>query len=269
MKIAFFSGDTGKYSCFAALIMSIVIGEKFSLNTIMLQNKNFDESMEKFLEPSRRRNFFKEDNAYFALDGLDYLMWLCQNRRMSWIAVEEVAVPLCERAKFIPAGMREQSRLYPEKTKDVLCDIVKWMDKMTDVVLVDCGAQPDAFSENMKEDADVKVLCVKHDKEIIEDVLLNNKKWCDEEIILLMDYDFSSTYNKENISRIYRVPINRIATIPKNAELDSYMYEGRLQKFFRRNKIPFIGCHNSYYLGEILEASEKIMEVACGKMHKS
>ncbi len=269
MKIAFYSYDIGRCSSFSALIMAIMICEKFSLSTIMMQNKSTREDVEKFLELTKRRNFYKEESVYFALDGLDFLIWLYQNKRISWGAVEEVSVPLCDRARFIPTGFREQSRLYPEKTADVQWDIVKWLDKMTDVVLVDCGNAEDVLSEHMKRDGEVKVICIKHEKEFIEEVLVKNKKWFSDEIILLVDYDFNSVYNKENISRIYRIPVERIAAIPKNLELENYMSQGKMQKFFRRNKNPFIGLRNSYCMREIREASEKIMEAAYGKMHES
>ena len=269
MKIAFFSEDIGKYSGFSALIMSVMICENFSLNTIMMQNKSTLDGLENCLEASKRKSFFREESSYFALDGLDFLIWLYQNRRITWSAVEEVALPLYDKAKFIPAGMREQSRLYPEKTGDAQWDIVRWLDKMTDVVVVDCGFTDDVFSRHLREKGEVKVICVKHEKEAVERVLIKEKKWFGDEIILLVDYDYRSVYNKENISRIYRIPEERIAAIPRNLELENYLTQGKLQKYFKKNKNPVIGYRNFYYMREIKEASEKIMEAAYGKVCES
>ena len=267
MKIAFFSHETGKYSSFATLIMSIMICEKFALSTVMMQNKSTRDSAEEFLQSAaKRRILSQEENAYFALDGIDFLIWLYQNHRISWNAVEEVGVPLCGKGMYIPLGTREQSKLYPQKTADAQWDIVKWLEKMTDVVMVDCGFKSDVFSDHLRKNGEVKVICIKHDKETLDQVLVKDKKWYSDEIILLVGYDFRSVYNKENISRIYRIPIDRIAAIPQNSELDNYMSQGKLLKFFIKNRNPFIGQHNSYCLRELREASEKIMEAAYGKM---
>ena len=266
MKIAFFSYDSAIYSSIPALAMSIMICEKFSLNTIMLQNKSSGDRAERYIEPSKQKSCFREESIYFALDGIDFLIWLYQNHRISWNAVEEVCLPLSDKAKYIPAGTRVQSQLYPGKTAEAQWDIVKWLEKMTDLVMVDCGPSEDAFSGHLKKHGEVKVLCIKHDKAILDRALVKDKNWFGYELILLVDYDYRSVYNKENISRIYRIPMDRLAAIPQNPELEDYSSRGKLQKFFQKSRGPFSGCHNSYCMREMREASEKIMEAAYGKV---
>ena len=270
MKIAFFSNDASICSSLSALVMSTLISEKFSLNIVMLQNKSAGDRAERYIEPAKRKNLFREENIYFALDGIDFLIWLYQNRRITWNAVEEVCLPLSEKAKYIPAGTRVQSQLYPGKTADAQWDIVKWLEKMTDIVVVDCGSKEDVFSEHLHKHGEVKVLCIKHDKAVLDQILVEDKKWFGDELIFLVDYDYRSVYNKENISRIYRIPIERIAVIPQNPELENYMSQGRLPKYFFRNKNGTLGgCHNLYCMREMREASEKIMEAAYGKVRES
>lgn len=234
MKIVFWGASRG---CGTTSNMAAVAGYlAVSLNqrVVCLQPKTGDGDMEALFRPWDRRNVLREESAYYALEGMDYLIWQEQHHRLDAAALKESMVPLLDhRLYYLSGGSREKTRLYPEQTKELQRRILARIEEYAQMVFIDMGSGQDEFTSNMLRWADVAVVNFSGDREELKR-FFSAQFPCRGTVLYLMANDrFDQVYNCDNLQRIYRVDRQRLCSIPANPQFAQACARGRVESYMK------------------------------------
>lgn len=259
MKIVFRAREDRTSSLMAVMLLGILLSEWQHISNIMLQNKALKDEMVKHLFSGDRAMAIREESSYFALEGLDYLIWQERNNKLTVESVNEVMMRVCEKSVFIPSGERDAPGLYPEETGRMQMGIIDLLDQITDLVLLDCGEVWDNLSKGLIVSGCLSVICLSQKKELIDEVMVETNIDPERTFFIITDYDHSSIYNKKNIARLYRIPEKRIGVIPKNEELKKQLGRGEICRFIRKNVNSKVGSKYYYFMKELKNCTSDLL----------
>lgn len=87
-----------------------------------------------------RRAVFQEESAYYALEGMDYLIRQEQRHRLDWDCIRESLLPFFDHRLFcLPCGMRKKTELYPGRSLALQRQVALRMEKYADILFIDIG----------------------------------------------------------------------------------------------------------------------------------
>ncbi len=251
MRVVFKAREDRSSSMNAVMLLGILYGEYQHISSIMLQNKSLKDEMIGALFSREKSSVIREESSYFALEGMDYLIWQERNNRLSEESVHEVMMSVGEKSSFIPSGDRDAPGLYPEETGRLQLAILNILEQIADLVLFDCGALPDTLSRGLIEYGSLQVICLQQRKELIDEVMMERGIDMTRTFFIITDYDYSDIYNTKNIARLYGIPESRIGVIPRSKELENSVSKGEVSKFIKKNINSKVGSKNYYFMKEL------------------
>lgn len=265
MKIAFWGGShrCGTTSSMTAVASYLTVHS--SQRSICVQPKEGGSDLELFFSPWEARSMLHEESTYYALEGMDYLIWQEQHHRLDDTAIRETLVPvfggqLC----YLPSGAREKPGLYPAQTGELQRRILTQLEEYADVLFIDLGTAKDGLAGSMLELADVVVVNLCGQQRELETFFAQPFAIHKNVLYLLSNYMNDQVYNRDNLQRIYRVDRRRICNLSSNVNFAHACMHGKVDQFIKRNG-PAQGVRrNAVFFEQLRHLSNLILEVADG-----
>ncbi len=262
MKVVFWGGShrCGTTSSMAAVASYLSLHS--SRRSICVQPKEGGTDLELFFRPWESRTMLQEESTYYALEGMDYLIWQEQHHRLDQATIQETLVPLLGgRLSFLPSGAREKPGLYPAQTGELQRRILTRLETMADLVFIDLGTAKDGLADRMMELADVVVVNFCGQQRELENFFGQPSAVRKNVLYLLPNYVEDQVYNRNNLQRIYRVDPRKICNLPSNVNFAHACMHGRVDRFIQKSG-PAQGVRrNGLFFEQLRYLSNLILEV--------
>lgn len=262
MKIAFWGGShrCGTTSSMTAVASYLTLHSEKS--GICVQPKEGGTDLELFFRPWEAHAMLHEESTYYALEGMDYLIWQEQHHRLDEAVIRETLVPLSGgRLCYLPSGAREKPGLYPAQTGALQRRILAQLEACADMVFMDLGAVQDGLAGSMMELADVVVVNLCGQQRELESFFAQPFAMRGNVVYLLSNYMDDQVYNRDNLQRIYRVDGHRICNLSSNVGFAHACMHGKVDRFIQRNGGAQGGRRNTHFFEQLRHLSNLIMEV--------
>lgn len=268
MRIVFWSeepacGTTSNMIAVASLLAS-KYGYRIALIPAEKNTRDFS-----FCFSGRERMTVKEDCAYYALEGLDYLLMAGKYGALTERHLEEALQTIVEERLFcLPQGTRLLCDYYPKETKRVLNQTIQLLDRKMDLSFIDCGNRQDDWTKNQMKRANLIVVNFSQTAQGLDHFFSSQALVSEKIIYFIGNYQKDSVYNKKNIHRIYRIAPEKLGVIPYNPEFDMVCREGKLDKYVKGKKFLVSTNARDYFLSELEQAAQIIIRKIGGEEEK-
>ncbi len=266
MKVAFWGGAhrCGTTSSMAAA--ASYAANHMDRSSICVQPKGGGTDLELFFQPGEGRSLFREESTYYALEGMDYLIWQEQHHRLDEAVIRETLVSLPGgKLSYLQSGAREKAGLYPAETGDLQRKILQQLESCTDVVFIDLGTQRGGLATSMMELADCLVVNLCGSKNELEQIFEQPFSRQKNAIYLLSNYTDDEIYNRDNLQRIYRIDRRRICNLSSNVSFAHACMHGRVDRFVQGGGRTYGINRNGHFFGQLRHLTNLIMEVGAGE----
>ena len=227
-----------------------------------MQPKEGGTDLELFFRPWETRAMLHEESTYYALEGMDYLIWQEQHHRLDEVTIQETLVPvLGGRLSYLPSGAREKPGLYPQQTGELQRRILTQLETLADVVFIDMGTAKDGLADRMMELADVVVVNFCGQQRELEAFFGQPSVVHKNVLYLLPNYMDDQVYNRENLQRIYRIDRRKICNLPSNINFAHACMQGRVGHFIQKCGPAHGVRRNAIFFEQLRYLSSLILEV--------
>lgn len=262
MKIAFWGGSprcgTTSSMTATAAYLAVHTGNR----SICVQPKEGGSDLEQFFRPWNGRAMLHEESTYYALEGMDYLIWQEQHHRLNEATIRETLIPVfAGQLSYLPSGAREKPGLYPAQTGQLQRRILTQLEQCAELIFIDVGAAKDGLAGSLLELADVVVVNFSGEQQELETFFAQPIATRGKTMYLLSDYADDQVYNRENLQRIYRVESRNIWTLPTNLQFAHACVHGRVDQFIRTYHSVRGGHKHAAFFEQLRQFSSRILEV--------
>lgn len=246
MRIAFWSEQKKAGTAFNLAVVACVAVCLHPLSVAVVSGGYHDKKLErKFFggtgntpglgrseeEYGQEAIFAAETQDYFLSFGLECL--LRKERREDLtenIIKANMREVVKDRMYCLPTGMRQEHEWWHEDCGFVRMErVMDAVEACFDVVFIDCGSRQDDYAKSLFREADICVLNMNQDAEVIGKFYRNPPDFCGEIFFLLGKYFEDHLYNRRNLHRIYRIEEERLGAIPYNSYLHAADQMGKLK----------------------------------------
>lgn len=169
-----------------------------------------------------------EQQEYFLAGGLDYLLSKSEEELTIPVIRENMHQIIKDRMYCLPGSRRrEQEWWYKDPLFTGLKRVMYAVEHCFDVVFVDCGSRKDDVAQNLLSEADICVLNMDQDSELIGDYYRNPPKFRGKTFFLVGNYFENGLYTRKNLERIYRVEEHMLGAILYHPQMQAAGRTGR------------------------------------------
>lgn len=235
MKIAFWSGEKQVETAFHLALVACTSALMYPLTVAVVSGGYQSGGLEKnFLggnsvwgtaskvDPGTSGQFLlaAEQQEYFLTSGLDFLLGKQGEALTEQVVKANMHQVIKGKMYCLPGSQRCEQEWWREdalfaKLKQVL-DAV---ERCFDVVFVDCGSRKDDVARSLLQEADVCVLNMDQESELIGEYYRNPPDIGGKIFFLVGNYFEDGLYNRKNLERIYRVDGRLLGAIPYNRQI--------------------------------------------------
>lgn len=255
MRIAFWSQQKKAGTAFNLAAVASAVVCLYPLSVAVVSGGYHDQKLErKFFRENRQDSVFAEEQSgqkrmfteedplqnqavaaetreFFLFSGLDCL--LGRERRED--LTEEIVRAnmrqiVKDRMYYLPTSVRPEYEWWHRDCRFARMNrVMDAVESYFDIVFIDCGSRQDDYARKLFREADVCVLNMNQDTEVIGK-FYNNPPDCRGEIFFLIGRYFENDlYNRLNLQRIYRLEEERLGAIPYNPYLHAAERMGKME----------------------------------------
>lgn len=263
MNIAFWSEDDGCGTTSGMAAIASVCSDAWNMRTILMQSRNQEGDLRRKLTGTPLTGMVREESSYYALDGLDYLLWQEKNRRLNEDMVRESMVSVAkERMYYLPQGERKKPQVCNRDLGGAMRQVIRHAENMSDLTFVDCGSGEDDLARELLYQADVAVVNLPQERQCLDSYFQKSHVYQGKVIYLINRYRQESMYNRENINRIYRVEQETLGVIPDNPIFRHASDKGKVERFVRRHMQCGVLDSQYYFMQELMQSALLILKAA-------
>lgn len=266
MKIVFWgaSHGCGTTSNMTAVASFLALG--MNRKGICLQPKAGDGDLENFFCSWEKRSVLREESTYYALEGMDYLIWQEQHHKLDAAVMKESMIPvLDQRLFYLPGGSREKPGLYPTQTAQLQRKILNALEDYAELVFIDIGSGRDDFASSMLQRADVAVVNFSGEQKELEQFFTAQPPCRGKVLYLLANYSNEQVYNCENLQRIYRMDRRSICSIPTNPYFAQACARGRVEQYMRACCRARSAARSEQFTKQVRKVANLILEAGANE----
>ncbi len=236
MKIAFWSEEKQVETAFHMALVACTSVLMYPITAAVVSGGYQNDSLEKNFLGHRNSVFGQQINPgygrdgqallaaeqqeYFLTSGLDFLLGKQKEALTEQVVKGNMHQVIKDKMYCLPGSRRGEQEWWREdalftKLKQVLSAVEDYFD----VVFVDCGARKDDIARNLLQEADVCVLNMDQESELIGDYYRNPPDIGGKIFFLVGNYFEDGLYSRKNLERIYRVDGHVLGAIPYNRQI--------------------------------------------------
>lgn len=255
MKIAFWSeqekvGTTfnmAAIACTAALVYPISIGALSSGYCDGDLEKNFQGKRQgnggaikgRGIQPGPKPGEFlvaAEQQEYFSGQGLDCLLGKEREGDLGEQLLRANMHPVIgDRLCCLPGSRRQEYKWwYKDRLFAQMHRIVAVMEQAFDAVFIDCGTRKDDFTQKILQEADLCVLNMDQEAELIGGYYRTPPKFRGKTFFLVGNYFKDELYNRANLQRLYRMDEDMLGAVPYNPQMQAASEAGMMDIGIRK-----------------------------------
>lgn len=229
MKIAFWSErpETGTTFNMSAVACATVMLYPVSVAVVPGDYENQD--LENHFVPCGPSGMAAEEDSYFLAAGLDFLLQKSDNTELTEHTLKANMKEVAKKRLYcLPCGKRQYEKWWDkEDLFQKMGQVVRKLENCFEVVFIDCGCRKNDFTRRMLEEADVCVLNMRQDAELIGNYYRSRMRLKGKVFFLVGNYFAESVYNRSNLQRIYRMDEKELGAIPFNRQLSTEAASGK------------------------------------------
>ncbi len=178
---------------------------------------------------------------YFVTGGLDCLLRKERPEELTEAVVKaNMRQVVKDRMYCLPTSARQEYEWWHQDCQFRRMNrVMAAVESYFDVVFIDCGSRQDDYARKAFREADVCVLNMNQEAEVIGRFYRNPPDYKGKVFFLLGKYFEDALYNRQDLQRIYRIEEERLGAIPYNAQLHAAEQTGRIgnsvQRYMGRN----------------------------------
>jgi cellulose biosynthesis protein BcsQ len=206
------------------------------------------------------------DEAFATDSGIDALVRLAQNRKLTSTMIRDYTVPLLkDRLDLLPGSNKADKALIPG-LKQLLPPLLDTAKRDYDLTLIDGGSgMGSAWAQALLQNADSVVVCLNQNRFVLERFfgspesgpLLNGKK----RLLVLGQYDRRSMSTAKNVARRCKLRFP-LYPVSHNAGFMDAAQEGRALDFMFRNRNAPRDHDNHDFMRNVRALAQAIAEQA-------
>ena len=254
--------EAGKTASLAAIATQISIDNTYK--TLIFNAEYNDSSLEECFWPPkkpRKEAFMLGNRADLATGTTGVAKAILSNKTSPEIikyytkTIYKDRLELLTEDNITQEDYQNQRRTYKE--------IAKIANRYYNLVLVDISGSPEeSITRSILEESDIVVVNLPQNIKKINEYLelkRTNKVFNTEKTIVLIGRcDKNSKYNAKNLSR--QTNIRDLYPVPYNTQFLEAINEGKITEFFTKFRGRVHPDENTYFLDEVKETSERILE---------
>lgn len=252
MKVAFWSEEKQVETALHMSLVSCAAVTLSPLSVAMVSGGYSAGELEKIFSAKRRSSVLKqpidreyeqagqfflaaEQQEYFLATGLDCLLGKRREELTEQVVKANMRQIIKEQIYCLPGSRRKEQEWWQEDSLFLrLKQVIHAVEDCFDVVFVDCGNRKDDLTRNILEEADICVLNMNQEAELIGDYYRNPPGFRGKIFFLVGNYFEDGLYTRKNLERIYRVDENMLGTIPYNLQIKEAARRGRTEVEVRK-----------------------------------
>ena len=204
-----------------------------------------------------------EQQEYFLAGGLDCLLSMMPEELTAPVIRGNMRQILAGSLYCLPGSRRKEREWWQEDPLFTgLKRVLDAVEHCFDVMFVDCGSRKDDVARNLLSEADVCVLNMNQESELIGEYYRNPPKFRGKTFFLIGNYFENSLYTRKNLERIYRVDEDMLGTVPYHPWLQAAGRTGRagaeVQKYLGKN----IRGKSVFFEQELARTARLILKLA-------
>lgn len=239
MKVAFWSNGRGR-SCVTSNLACISVLSALDCpkaRTIVFENHKNIINLGSTLFKQHSSNAIRESGTYTVESGLGRVLRLMeQGEEISpdnlYCSTEDY---LGKRLFYLPSDPVKNPDYLEYYLEREAIRTMNFLERYSDVVMVDTSASALASSRKILQQADLVVVNLSQNLQMLSHFFRNYASIQKKAFYLIGDYDEASELTRGEIKKRFHIPGSRIGTIPHNPAFSDAVSEGRL--------IPFLLKH--------------------------
>jgi cellulose biosynthesis protein BcsQ len=259
LKIAFWSNVHGQAGTTSNLLaIAIICALQYKLKTMVTQThfnlNNLTAGM-----VSDREQFQKE----FLMEiGIDALTRSIKSAPLDYEIIENSTISfLKKRLNLLPGTAKMNREIYEIDTLKAITGILRTVEMLYDIVFIDANSGKNQLTNKILEEADLIVVNLSQNKNMIEEFKLNYKFPKKKVFYLFGHYDTNSRYNINNLKQSYNwLNSKNTAVIPYNTEYMDALSDGQAIAYMLKNIESEKNDSNGYFIKEVKAAASKLLK---------
>lgn len=249
MKVAFWSNASEKCNVSANLAaISIACVARYPYSILLLENKLSNQNLGKALLFDPHIDFLREVGAnYYDGGGIEGLLRKIYRGDyepdLFWSYIKEI---IQDRLYYIPQSKVIHSEIFEYEFAHCIHTLLEIIEEHTDICFIDTVSHNNLSTKTILEEADVIVVNLCQNQNILEDFFLNYSSLIPKAIFLISNYDPYVYPNSKRIANLYDLPWENIAVIPDNEAFYAAYKNGSVVEFF--NTYSKCGKENRNYI---------------------
>lgn len=254
--IVFWSTLHGQACSSNMLAAAIMIALKNNVRALMTQTHYNLNNMEKPLMGKVTEKEFYRDT------GIDALMRCLKSAPLTEEIINNCTTTIVKQHLNLLVGTKQANRLiYETDTEKSILKILREAVKYYDFVFVDTNSGRGTISSAVLGQADVIVLNLKQNTDMIDNFFHGNYSIEKEKVFYLFGaYDKNSKYSIKNIRRKYKdISSKNSGIIPYNIEFADAISDGNVLRYIEKNILSDDENESYGFLYEVFESAKKIL----------
>lgn len=198
---------------------------------------------------AKRRTQVGEELAMSADAGIDALVRLVRNRKLTPSMIRDYTIPILKDRLDLLPGSNKPDKAFVSDYKEALTPLLELTGQYYDLTLIDGGSGTwSVWTQALLQHADLVVVNLNQNLHVLtrffqqKEQLLEGKK----QLAVLGQYAWHSAYTAKNLARRFRLN-QSLYVVPHNAGFMDAAQEGHaIDFFFRNRKLP--RDHENYVL---------------------
>lgn len=261
MKIAFWSNarQCGVTSNVAAISVASVI--RFPYKIITLENHLSPQNLGSFYQGKSKADLVCEVGTnYYEGGGSEGLIRMIYRGYYDGdILNHYMREIICDHLYYIPQGQVIPSKLFDYELNSCIHPLFQLMGEFAEVSMIDTASNNMLSSKTVLEEADLIVVNLCQDPNILEDFFFNYSTLLSKTIILISKYSNHLSYSMKKIAKAYHYPLERIFPIPYNEFFQVATQQGRVIEFISSNYNCSKDNPNYFFIQALKNATYGIM----------
>lgn len=261
MKVAFWSNTRGR-SCVTSNLACISVLSTLSSSdqrrTIVLENHQNILNLGNALFSQQSRQEVRENKSYQVEYGLSRLLRsMEEGEKLSENTVLRYAENfLGKKLFYLPAGGTRNQEMLEYRLERECVRTIKFLEQYGDLVLVDTAAAPLASSRKILRQADLVVVNLSQNKQMLDHFFRNYSDIRKKAFYLIGNYDEGSELTRGEVIKRYEIPGSQLGIIPHNVQFSDALSDGELIPFLLRNYHCGEYDCNYHFMASAKEASD-------------